>query len=150
MRGLRHQGVLSDTANALPTPFQRAANALPTGCVFHPPYPPRALVGPPVGRRANAHEEPFLLAGRMETAAHDWVRSGAGALRPAIWGWLAQPYLALLRFRLVIERRCDGAKAPGSASGRCNGRSSGWAAPMSGGIGKGVGYWIWELPEMAS
>jgi hypothetical protein len=69
MRSLKHQGVLSDIANGLPTVFQRLANALPTGCMFQPPYPPRALVGPPVGRRAKAHEEPFCLAGLKKDLA---------------------------------------------------------------------------------
>ena len=41
--GLKHQGVLSDIANALPTRCQRPSDALPTGCVFQPPYPPWAL-----------------------------------------------------------------------------------------------------------
>jgi hypothetical protein len=43
MRGLKHRGVLTDIANALPTVFQRHANALPTGCVFRPPIPPMGV-----------------------------------------------------------------------------------------------------------
>jgi hypothetical protein len=79
MRGLKHQGVLSDIANALPTPFQRAANALPMGCVFHPPYPPkgvgtaRPLEGgptPSVGRRLQAHS--------MHAQARLWRASASG------------------------------------------------------------------------
>jgi hypothetical protein len=59
IRGLKHQGVLSDLANGLPTVFQRHANALPTGCVFQPPYPQGRWNSPPVGRRANAHGAPL-------------------------------------------------------------------------------------------
>jgi hypothetical protein len=44
MRSLKHQDVLSDIANGLPTVFQRPSNPLPTGGVCsNPPYPPVAL-----------------------------------------------------------------------------------------------------------
>jgi hypothetical protein len=53
----------------LPTPFQRPcqlpANALPTGCVFQPPIPPKGVgTARPLEGGPNAHEDtPFPLAG---------------------------------------------------------------------------------------
>jgi hypothetical protein len=37
----------------LPTPYQRPTNAYQRGVCSFPPYPPWALVGPPVGRRPH-------------------------------------------------------------------------------------------------
>jgi hypothetical protein len=74
MRSLKHQGVLSDIANGLPTVFQRSANALPTGCVF-PPHTP-ALEGPPVGRRPQRPMKESLLAGWQHDDGVDRLKRG--------------------------------------------------------------------------
>ena len=55
--------------------FPLSCYALPTGCVFQPPIPPRALEGPPVGRRPSAPEE-FLLAGGQPDDGVDKLKRG--------------------------------------------------------------------------